>query len=131
MGHGFKPRSSGHSSLQDYPPLFDDGLKESCWANMPQELLREVLMKIEASEHVWPRRKNLITCAGVCRSWRQVTREIVKTPEVSGILTFPISVKQPGPQDLLKCFIKRNRSTQVYHLYLSLSNALQKMVSSS
>ena len=72
----------------------EDGLDQSCWANMPQELLREVLVKIEASESAWPLRKNVVACAGVCRSWRHITKEIVKIPELSGILTFPISVKQ-------------------------------------
>lgn len=73
-----------------------DGLSQSCWANMPQELLREVLVRIEASENAWPQRKSVVACAGVCRSWREITKEIVKIPEVSGILTFPISVKQVG-----------------------------------
>ncbi|KAK8276270.1 hypothetical protein V6Z12_D10G187700 [Gossypium hirsutum] len=32
---------------------------------------------------------------------------------------------QPGPKDsLLQCFIKRNRSTQTYYLYLGLTNSL-------
>lgn len=102
-----------------------DGLSRSCWANMPQELLREVLVKIEASEGSWPSRKSVVACAGVCRSWRHLVKEIVKVPEVSGILTFPISVKQPGPREsLLQCFIKRNRSNQTYHLYVGLTNAL-------
>lgn len=102
-----------------------DGMSQSCWANMPQELLREVLIRIEASEAAWPPRKSVVACAGVCRSWRLITKEIVKSPELSGRLTFPISVKQPGPRDvLLKCFIKRNRSTQTYFLFLSLTNAL-------
>lgn len=102
-----------------------DGMSQSCWANMPQELLREVLIRIEASEVAWPPRKSVVACAGVCRSWRLITKEIVKSPELSGRLTFPISVKQPGPRDvLLKCFIKRNRSTQTYFLFLSLTNAL-------
>ncbi|KAK9992368.1 hypothetical protein SO802_027353 [Lithocarpus litseifolius] len=101
----------------------EDGLNQSSWANMPQELLREVLVKIEASESAWPPRKNVVACAGVCRSWRHITKEIVKIPELSGILTFPISVKQPGPRDsLLQCFIKRNRSSQTYYLYLSVTN---------
>ncbi|XP_017975031.1 PREDICTED: tubby-like F-box protein 3 [Theobroma cacao] len=96
-----------------------------CWANLPQELLREVLLRIEDSENIWPQRKNVVACAGVCRSWRVIVKEIVKVPELSGKLTFPISVKQPGPKDcLLQCFIKRNRSTQTYHLYLGLTNAL-------
>lgn len=103
----------------------DDGLKQSCWTNLPQELLREVLMRIEVSEKTWPLRKNVVACAGVCRTWRQITKEIVKTPELSGNLTFPISVKQPGPREsLVQCFIKRNRATQTYHLYLCLNNAL-------
>lgn len=71
-----------------------DGLSQSCWVNMPQELLREVLLKIESSESAWPTRKSVVACAGVCRSWRLITKEIVKTPELSGRLTFPISVKQ-------------------------------------
>lgn len=71
-----------------------DGLSQSCWANMPQELLREVLLKIESSESAWPVRKSVVACAGVCRSWRVITKEIVKTPELSAKLTFPISVKQ-------------------------------------
>lgn len=49
-------------------------------------------------------------------------KEIVKTPEVSGKLTFPISLKQPGPRDkLVQCFIRRNRSSQTYHLFLNLN----------
>ncbi|XP_061374321.1 tubby-like F-box protein 3 isoform X2 [Gastrolobium bilobum] len=102
--------------------VFDDGLRQSCWANMPHELLREVLIRIEASEATWPPRKSVVACAGVCRSWRQITKDIVKTPELSSKITFPISVKQPGPKEhLLQCFIKRDRSTQTYHLFLSLS----------
>ncbi|KAH1091278.1 hypothetical protein J1N35_018535 [Gossypium stocksii] len=96
-----------------------------CWANLPHELLRDVLLRIEESETRWPQRRNVVACAGVCRSWRFAIKEIVQVPEISGKLTFPISVKQPGPKEcLLQCFIKRNRSTQTYHLYLSLTNAL-------
>ncbi|TQE02694.1 hypothetical protein C1H46_011667 [Malus baccata] len=100
-------------------------LNQVCWAQMPQELLREVLVRIEASEDAWPLRKSVVACAGVCRSWRHLTKEIVKAPEFSGKLTFPISVKQPGPRDdLIRCFIKRNRSTQTYYLFLGLTHAL-------
>ncbi|KAL4592954.1 hypothetical protein LXL04_005963 [Taraxacum kok-saghyz] len=111
--------------LEDDAEEIDDGLKQSCWANMPQELLREVLIRIESSENKWPSRKNVVGCATVCRSWREIMKEIVKRPEISGLLTFPISVKQPGPREsLLQCFIKRKRSTQTYFLYLSLTQAL-------
>ncbi|GAB2281487.1 Tubby- protein 3 [Dionaea muscipula] len=98
-------------------------LKQSCWANMPPELLRDVLMRIEASENTWPPRKYVVSCAGVCKSWREIMKEIVKRPEVSGKLTFPISLKQPGPWDsCLQCCIKRNRGNQTYHLYLGLNS---------
>ncbi|PON96656.1 F-box domain containing protein [Trema orientale] len=101
-----------------------DAMKQSCWANMPPELLRDVLMRIEASEDTWPPRKTVVSCAGVCRNWRDIVKEIVKSPELSGKLTFPISLKQPGPRDLvLQCFIKRNRSNQTYYLFLSLNQA--------
>lgn len=72
----------------------DEGLKQSCWSNMPSELLREVLMRIEESESKWPLRRNVVACAGVCRSWREILKEVVKIPQVSGKITFPISVKQ-------------------------------------
>ncbi|KHG04300.1 Tubby-like F-box protein 6 [Gossypium arboreum] len=99
--------------------------EDCCWAKLPPELLREVLLMIEDSETRWPQRKTVVACAGVCSSWRLIVKEIVKFPEISGKLTFPISVKQPGPKDgLLHCFIKRNRSTHTYCLYLSLTNAL-------
>lgn len=104
-----------------------ENLKENCcyWSNLPPELLREVLMRIEESESKWPRRKHVVACAGVCRSWREVMKELVKVPEISGRITFPISVKQPGPREsYFQCFIKRNRDTQTYHLFASLSQAL-------
>ncbi|KAE8697840.1 Tubby-like F-box protein 11 [Hibiscus syriacus] len=96
-----------------------------CWADLPQELLREVLLRIEDSETRWPQRRNVVACGGVCKTWRFAIKEIVQVPQISGKLTFPISVKQPGPKDsLLQCFIKRNRSAHTYYLYLGLTNAL-------
>ncbi|XP_076888585.1 tubby-like F-box protein 3 isoform X2 [Bidens hawaiensis] len=102
----------------------DDDLKSDCWANMPPELLTDILMRIEASESDWPDRKSVVCCAAVCRSWRKNMKEIVKCPEVSGCLTFPSSLKQPGSVgSLTQCFIKRNRNTQTYTLYLNLTEA--------
>ncbi|RWR76572.1 tubby-like F-box protein 3 [Cinnamomum micranthum f. kanehirae] len=125
IGYGLM-RSRSHRVVQDIPlPQVVDALKQSCWANMPPELLRDVLVRLEASESTWPPRKHVVACAGVCRSWREIMKEMVKTPELSGKLTFPISLKQPGPRDsLLQCFIKRNRTTQTYRLYLGLTQAL-------
>uniref|UniRef100_A0A0E0ANZ3 Tubby-like F-box protein n=1 Tax=Oryza glumipatula TaxID=40148 RepID=A0A0E0ANZ3_9ORYZ len=100
-------------------------MRESCWTQLPPELLREVLARVEESEGWWPRRRDVVACAGVCRSWRGIVREIVRTPEASGNLTFPISLKQPGPRDApMKCFIARNRTTQTYYLYIGLTDAL-------
>lgn len=92
-------RSRSHSQSRDTVIAHDgsllvDGLKQSCWANMPPELLRDVLMRIEASEDTWPARKHVVACAGVCRSWREIMKEIVKSPQISSKLTFPISLKQ-------------------------------------
>ncbi|CAN0855936.1 Tubby-like F-box protein 6 [Linum grandiflorum] len=128
-------RSRSHRVVQDAPSssaaaaadaaLPDRGMESSCWANMPEELLREVLLRIEASETTWPPRKSVVACAGVCRSWRLITKDIVRVTELSAKLTFPISLKQPGPRDiLLQCFIKRCRTSQTYYLYLSLTSAL-------
>lgn len=91
LGHSFRSRSQ--RVVQDNLVVID-ALKQSCWANMPPELLREVLMRIEKSEGIWPPRRHVVACAGVCRSWRDIMKEIVKTPEVSAKLTFPISLKQ-------------------------------------
>lgn len=130
FGYGFRSRSlrvvqDCFVAASEPAEVETDAMSQSCWGNMPPELLREVLMKIEESESRWPFRNSVVACAGVCRSWRELMKEIVKMPEVSGKLTFPISVKQPGPRGhLLQCFIRRNRSTQTYVLYLNVTNAL-------
>lgn len=64
------------------------------WANLPPELLLDIIQRVEARETCWPGRGDVIACASVCRSWRQITKEIVKPPEQCGYLTFPISLKQ-------------------------------------
>ncbi|CAA0825499.1 Tubby-like F-box protein 3 [Striga hermonthica] len=118
-------RSRSHRVVEDRPvSVVDDAMRQSCWANMPPELLRDVLARIEESECNWPQRDNVVACGGVCRSWREIMKEIVSSLEVSGRLTFPISLKQPGPRNaMIQCFIKRKRGTQTYHLYLNLSQA--------
>ncbi|XP_023758034.1 tubby-like F-box protein 8 [Lactuca sativa] len=97
----------------------------SHWEGLPPELLRDVIKRLEASECTWPARKHVVACAAVCRSWREMCKEIVSSPESSGKLTFPISLKQPGPRDTtIQCFIKRDKSNSTYYLYLCLSSAL-------
>ncbi|KAJ6681155.1 TUBBY-LIKE F-BOX PROTEIN [Salix koriyanagi] len=99
--------------------------EQSPWANLPPELLHDVIKRVEGSETSWPGRRDVVACASVCKSWREITKAVVKTPEQCGRITFPISLKQPGPRDApIQCFIKRERATSTYHLYLGLSPAL-------
>jgi tubby and related proteins len=74
---------------QERPPP-----QQGRWANLPPELLLDVIQRVEASEATWPARRQVVVCAAVCRSWREVTKEVVKTPEECGRITFPISLKQ-------------------------------------
>ncbi|GFP86288.1 tubby-like F-box protein 6 [Phtheirospermum japonicum] len=95
------------------------------WASLPAELLLNIINRVEASEITWPARRAVVSCAAVCKAWRDITREVVRTPEECGLLTFPMSLKQPGPRDFpIQCFIRRERATSTYRLYLGLSPAL-------
>ncbi|CAL9107980.1 unnamed protein product [Musa textilis] len=114
-------RGKSQGSVQEvhnpYPVV-----QQSRWASLPPELLRNVIKRLEASESTWPSRQHVVACAAVCRCWREMCKEIVRSPEFSGKLTFPISLKQPGPRDgTIQCFIKRDKSKLTYHLYLCLS----------
>ncbi|KAH7525120.1 hypothetical protein FEM48_Zijuj06G0191400 [Ziziphus jujuba var. spinosa] len=114
-------RGKSHGSVHELhePPLV---IQNSRWAGLPPELLRDVIKRLEASESAWPARKHVVACAAVCRSWREMCKEIVRSPEFSGKITFPVSLKQPGPRDgTMQCFIKRDKSNLTYHLFLSLS----------
>lgn len=125
LSHSLRCRSQ--SAVYDSNYKNTAVLQQSPWANMPAELLRDVLMRIEESEGTWPARKHVVACAGVCRSWRLIAKDIVKTPQLCGKLTFPLSLKQPGPRDsLIQCYIKRNRATCTYHLYLGLTPTLSE-----
>ncbi|KAI3805114.1 hypothetical protein L1987_27182 [Smallanthus sonchifolius] len=69
-------------------------IQNSRWANLPPELLFDVIKRLEESESSWPARKHVVACAAVCRSWRSMCKEIVRNPESCGKLTFPVSMKQ-------------------------------------
>ncbi|GAV61895.1 F-box domain-containing protein/Tub domain-containing protein [Cephalotus follicularis] len=126
----FEVRLSGHHrgkshgsvhELHDQPLV----IQNSRWAGLPPELLRDVIKRLEASEGTWPARKHVVACAAVCRSWREMCQEIVKSPEFAGKITFPVSLKQPGWRDgTIQCFIKRDKCNLTYHLFLCLSPAL-------
>ncbi|KAJ1388432.1 Tubby-like, C-terminal [Sesbania bispinosa] len=118
--HRGKSHSSVHE-LQEQPPV----IQNSRWASLPPELLRDVIKRLEANESTWPGRKHVVACAAVCKSWREMCKEIVSSPEFCGKITFPVSLKQPGYRDgPIQCFIKRDKSKLTYHLFLCLSPAL-------
>ncbi|KDP34797.1 hypothetical protein JCGZ_10577 [Jatropha curcas] len=91
------------------------------WASMLPELLGEIIKRVEESEDRWPQRQSVVACACVCKKWREITKEIVKSPRNNGKITFPSCLKQPGPRDLPhQCLIKRNKKTSTFYLYLAL-----------
>ncbi|CAN8288616.1 unnamed protein product [Cochlearia groenlandica] len=105
--------------------LTQESLDKSIWVDLPSELLLDIIHRIESGQALWPWRRDVVACASVCKSWRDMTKDVVKVPELSGLLTFPVSLRQPGPRDaLIQCFIKRERDTGIYRLYLGLSPAL-------
>ncbi|THU48404.1 hypothetical protein C4D60_Mb09t25890 [Musa balbisiana] len=121
LGHH---KGKSYSSVNE-PHDFSQITQQSHWATLPPELLRDVIRRLEENEATWPSRKHVVACAGVCRAWREMCKEIVRSPEFCGKLTFPISLKQPGPRDgMIQCFIKRDKSKLTYHLYLCLSPAV-------
>ncbi|XP_062195660.1 tubby-like F-box protein 12 isoform X2 [Phragmites australis] len=106
------------SELRERPLVVD----QSRWVGLPPELLRDVMKRLEEGESTWPSRKDVVACAAVCGTWREICKDIVPSPEFCGKLTFPVSLKQPGPRDgIIQCFIKRDKSTLMYYLYLCLS----------
>lgn len=100
-------------------------IKGSKWDNLPVELLVDIIRRVEGGETSWPARRDMVACAAVCRLWRDTVKQIVQTPEQCGLITFPMSLKQPGPRkEPIQCFIRRNRATSTFGLYLGLSTAL-------
>ncbi|CAL5343420.1 unnamed protein product [Camellia sinensis] len=88
-------RTRSHITLDVAP---SEPVEQGKWANLPPELLLDIIWRVEESETTWPARTDVVFCASVCKSWRDITKEIVKTPEECGRLTFPISLKQVTPR---------------------------------
>ena len=75
----------------------DDDEEQGRWENLPQELIRIILIKIVRWGETFPPERAflILPFASVCKSWRVVAKEIVKSiPELSQQLIFPISLKQ-------------------------------------
>ncbi|GMI94055.1 tubby like protein 2 [Hibiscus trionum] len=116
----WRSRTRSHVA-PDQPLVESECFEQSPWANLPPELLLDIIHRVEESETAWPARAAVVFCAAVCRSWREITKEIVKTPEQCGRLTFPISLKQPGPRESpIQCYIRRDRATSTYLLFYGL-----------
>lgn len=141
----WRNRTMSHIAPDQEPsPL--ELVQQGRWANLPPELLLDIIRRVEESETSWPARAVVVFCASVCKSWRAITKEIIRTPEQCGRLTFPISLKQvlgfihfplfsanclqililfsqlkPGPRESpFQCFIRRDRATSTYLLYFGL-----------
>lgn len=69
----------------------------SSWSTLLPELLGEIIQRVEDSEDKWPHRQNVVACACVCKRWRDITKEIVRTPSANGKITFPSCLKQVFP----------------------------------
>ncbi|CAO2190192.1 unnamed protein product [Urochloa humidicola] len=121
LGHHRGKSVGSLSNLHDRHIVVD----QSRWVGLPPELLRDVIKRLEEGESNWPSRKDVVACAAVCGTWREICKDIVLSPEFCGKLTFPVSLKQLGPRDgLMQCFVKRDKSTSTYYLYLCLSPAV-------
>nr|CAD1823750.1 unnamed protein product [Ananas comosus var. bracteatus] len=89
-----------------------------------EALLAEIVRRVEAGAERWPARKDVVSCACVCRRWREVAKGVVRPPAECGKITFPSSLKQPGPRDFpIQCFIKRNKRNSTFYLYLGLTQS--------
>lgn len=129
-GKNINGRARSHIAPESYISSSLIIVQQSKWANLPSELLLDIIKRVEATETSWPARRDVVACAAVCRSWREITKEVVRTPEQCGWLTFPLSLKQPGPREFpIQCFIKRERVTSTYRLYLGLTPALSGDIS--
>ncbi|MBA0741071.1 hypothetical protein Gogos_014243, partial [Gossypium gossypioides] len=139
----WRSRTRSHVA-PDRAPTESESVEQSPWANLPPELLLDIIQRVEESETAWPARAVVVFSAAVCRSWREITKEIVQTPEQCGRLTFPISLKQvvpfsllenmpfdfvdgttgyfdPGPHESpIQCYIRRDRATSTYLLFYGL-----------
>lgn len=137
---GVLGRGRSHIAPESSPSFPCPSLQQSQWANLPPELLIDIIRRLESSETLWPARRDVVSCAAVCRSWREVTKEVVRTPEQCGLITFPMSLKQVNlffedfcsfidinPMHVRSFFIsKRDLDySEKFHVYFICSRALK------
>ena len=105
VGHGRGGSRHSWPGLWPEPQPQPQPQQQGQWANLPPELLLDVIQRLEASEAAWPARRQVVACAAVCRSWRDITKDVVKTLEECGRITFPISLKQVGTVSTHQCHL--------------------------
>lgn len=88
---GIDEKECGHRSIDISVEVVEE---QSRWASLPPELLLDIVVRVEVNQRAWPARRSVVCCAAVCKSWRGIVREVVRTPEQCGLLTFPVSLKQ-------------------------------------
>jgi hypothetical protein len=117
------PRQAAAAAAEAVTEVEEDaepGDQEERWARLLPELLSEVVRRVEASGcERWPARKDVVSCACVCRRWRDAAVAVVRPPAESGKITFPSSLKQVRTEDGSCClgYVARacsvNRGTQL------------------
>ncbi|KAF8033053.1 hypothetical protein BT93_D1825 [Corymbia citriodora subsp. variegata] len=65
------------------------------WAELPEDLVRDVARRVVASESSC-RRRSTVACAGVCRHWRIQVEEALGVPRGSGLVAFLLSSDPPA-----------------------------------
>lgn len=93
-GRRWRNRGRAHIAPDQVPAPSVTPAEQSQWASLPSELLLDIIKRVEENETTWPARAVVVFCASVCKSWRDVTKETIRTPEQCGRLTFPMSLKQ-------------------------------------
>ncbi|PUZ65278.1 hypothetical protein GQ55_3G210800 [Panicum hallii var. hallii] len=103
----------------------EEEVDEERWSRLLPELLTEIVRRVDAGAERWPLRRDVVVCACVCRRWRDAAFSVVRPPVEGGRITFPSSLKQPGPRDApMHCFIRRDKKNSTFSLHLSLTQAL-------
>ncbi|WOK97900.1 tubby-like F-box protein 1 [Canna indica] len=119
---GIRPQVEEEGEVEDVGVGEEE--EEGTWGRMLPELLQEILLRVDADGHRWPQRRDYVAFAGVCRRWREAVMGIVQPPRETGDITFPSSLKEPGPRDSpVQCLIRRNKNNSAFYLYLGLSES--------
>ncbi|CAI7861747.1 unnamed protein product, partial [Closterium sp. NIES-54] len=117
---------SGYNSQAGRTGNAADDAEISKWSSLPPELLREVIARLEEDDRDWPQRRSVVACAGVCKAWREMTRDLLQSVGSfeAGQISFPDELRRPGPRERsVECFIRRSRKTGTFTLFLGVPPA--------